>query len=706
MSRKVEITTKAEINKEHLEYISHQKAISNNPYLTEEQKKTALHAMEENFSSVKKANGNGFDYLVNKANSSSSSSPHSQSSSSSSLNINVASVMSTTTASSTSATITNSEFSERTVSPVRGRSNSGIKGLMQKLSTSEGSPSTLRKSTSGNSIIPVVNENKRAQTELYFAELVPIDEQKIKKLVMEAKPLLTKKDKNNKLKESNSNQPLIVITNRDMKSQQHSSDKTLIMIDLAKALGYGASTVVIAFDLLHRIPLAAKLYRNLSSPGVKAIQLGEIKNLQKRRWYFNFCKLEENLHVLLMKFIKGETLLREIYQINPKLSLDDIRQNACIQKKELSFDFQFNTILSFTEQLNKLHIRTKLLHRDLKPANIMISENGKVKIVDLGSAIPIETCTSEKKIAGTDPYIHPALWYLKDSEALGYEKAIDNLATCGIYIDIYAFAIICGEILAKRSNDLPNNTLQQKMPKIQSILLDVTKTEALLFSSKENLYEGLIKLHTHIAERFFLAGILDDIFAFGNFALENPERNFQQSIRIERQKAPDEKPMILTHKVIEFIPNVFMLEPLKIKEERVETYADFEKCLQNFILSELKLMAVKLLAVQPEDNCQFLLNEEAIRLRKIKGNYEMLTKEIKQLLEAPTQLETTVNKMYESSNGSNFFQPKEKFIISKSTHTKFKTAQIHVINGAIDKFKEIHSRKEEKSEFSLKQAFI
>lgn len=65
-------------------------------------------------------------------------------------------------------------------------------------------------------------------------------------------------------------------------------------------------------------------------------------------------------------------------------------------------------IMQILEALVYLH-RHNILHRDLKPANVLVSPDGKARVVDFGLALPISEVQAGKG-AGTSGYIAPELY--------------------------------------------------------------------------------------------------------------------------------------------------------------------------------------------------------------------------------------------------------------------------------------------------------
>jgi len=109
---------------------------------------------------------------------------------------------------------------------------------------------------------------------------------------------------------------------------------------------------------------------------------------------------EGAVHYLTMELVEGQTL------------------DEAIPKKGLKLDRFFDIAIPVADAISAAHGKG-IIHRDLKPANIMISEDGRVKVLDFGLARfdegPLETAatkaserlTGEGQILGTTAYMSP-----------------------------------------------------------------------------------------------------------------------------------------------------------------------------------------------------------------------------------------------------------------------------------------------------------
>jgi serine/threonine protein kinase/Flp pilus assembly protein TadD len=117
----------------------------------------------------------------------------------------------------------------------------------------------------------------------------------------------------------------------------------------------------------------------------------------------------------------------------------------------LEIDEAIDIAAQIAEGLNEAHEKG-IIHRDIKPGNIMISENGRVKIMDFGVAKSVSTTTTTKPGAtiGTVAYMSPeqsrgeVLDHRTDVWALGvvlYEMLTGRRPFTGSYEQAVIYAI-------------------------------------------------------------------------------------------------------------------------------------------------------------------------------------------------------------------------------------------------------------------------
>ncbi|MDP6354343.1 MAG: FHA domain-containing serine/threonine-protein kinase [Planctomycetota bacterium] len=101
--------------------------------------------------------------------------------------------------------------------------------------------------------------------------------------------------------------------------------------------------------------------------------------------------IEDGSYYIIMEFVDGQTL-------------DGLLENG----KPLPLERAVDVFVDICEGLMFAH-RQEIVHRDIKPANIMISGNGRVKLMDFGlaKAQGSNTLTVAGAVVGTPQYVSP-----------------------------------------------------------------------------------------------------------------------------------------------------------------------------------------------------------------------------------------------------------------------------------------------------------
>ena len=148
----------------------------------------------------------------------------------------------------------------------------------------------------------------------------------------------------------------------------------------------------------------------------------------------------KGVYFLVMDYVKGDTL-RDVVAFG----------GAQSEKDAVRIILQVADVLAAAQCFG-------MVHRDLKPENIMLTEDGVVKLLDLGVAKISEGFdslkTKAKTVFGTPAYISP-------------EQAVDA-STVDTRADIYSLGIILFELLSGRrpyTGQGPTEVLQQLLDK-------------------------------------------------------------------------------------------------------------------------------------------------------------------------------------------------------------------------------------------------
>jgi len=188
-------------------------------------------------------------------------------------------------------------------------------------------------------------------------------------------------------------------------------------------------------------------------------------------------KYEKDEKYIVMEYIEGLTLRSYIKQ-KTKLNINEVVEFA----KEIAYG------------IKALH-NVKIVHRDLKSQNVLVSKDGRLKIIDLGISRDDFSAdlTSEDNVIGSVHYIAP--------ELISGEKATKQ---ADIYsLGILIFEMLVGEVPFNSTNpiEIAKSHRRENLPSIQSERTDVPYSiqniiTMATFKKKEQRYktiESLIK---------------------------------------------------------------------------------------------------------------------------------------------------------------------------------------------------------------------
>lgn len=165
---------------------------------------------------------------------------------------------------------------------------------------------------------------------------------------------------------------------------------------------------------------------------------------------------DQNLHYIVMEYIKGKTLkqyIQEFSPISPTKSLKIMKQ--------------------LTSAIANAH-ENGIVHRDIKPQNILMDEDGNVKITDFGIAMTLSATsfTQTNSVLGTVHYLSP-------------EQARGGTATKKS--DIYALGIVLYELLTGELPFSGESAVSIALKHLQSETPSVRKLNAMIPQSLENV---------------------------------------------------------------------------------------------------------------------------------------------------------------------------------------------------------------------------
>jgi serine/threonine protein kinase len=216
-----------------------------------------------------------------------------------------------------------------------------------------------------------------------------------------------------------------------------SSDNFLANIDahqLGERIGYGGFGTVYKYhhDLLE-MDFAIKIF--------EPVFVSNDENLEGENRFFREAKMLFRLNsdfivqVYDIGRIDGKPFIKMEYLIGSTL------QEFIAEKGPVSFERSIKPITAILNGLSYAH-KMGIIHRDLKPSNIMVTKDGKFKIIDFGISAFLEkedhtklTKTGESIAGG--PYIDPVL--------------IDNPTLRDIRSDLYSIGAIWYYLIMGRS---------------------------------------------------------------------------------------------------------------------------------------------------------------------------------------------------------------------------------------------------------------
>lgn len=129
------------------------------------------------------------------------------------------------------------------------------------------------------------------------------------------------------------------------------------------------------------------------------------------------AEVNEKYAYIVMEYVDGY-ILKDYISTRTHLTVDE------------AIDFAGQLALGFDE----IH-KAGVIHRDIKSQNVMVTDNGRIKIVDFGIAIDDETekLTKTDMLIGSPQYVSP--------ELINQEKPT-------VASDVYAFGILLYEMVA------------------------------------------------------------------------------------------------------------------------------------------------------------------------------------------------------------------------------------------------------------------
>ena len=221
---------------------------------------------------------------------------------------------------------------------------------------------------------------------------------------------------------------------RDRKTQERFTPGDVILnrYKILSELGQGGMGVVYkCFDEVAGIEIALK-----ALPPELSHNTLEMEDIRE-----NFQLISKLVHqnIAISRNLERDNLTGDYYLILEYVNGSDLRHWLKQQRRteNLTLENVLPLLRQIAAALDYAHSE-KIIHRDIKPGNIMLTNDGKIKILDFGLAAQIHTSMSRVSLAyhgtsGTGPYMAPEQW----------RGRAQNAAS-----DQYALAVMAYEMLA------------------------------------------------------------------------------------------------------------------------------------------------------------------------------------------------------------------------------------------------------------------
>lgn len=235
----------------------------------------------------------------------------------------------------------------------------------------------------------------------------------------------------------------------------------------------GMGTVYLAEDLHFHKKVVIKLSEHEELRGEAVLQ-NELTHQAFPR-VFDVLKVGKNI-LLIMEYIEGLTLKEYIE-----------RKGALTEEEAFAIGRQIWDALAF------LHTRRPaVFYQDLKPDNVMIQEDGRVRLIDLGAAVQRRYDGASLQVIGTRGYAAPEqlLGSIHEVDARSDIYALGTLfysMITGIFLNIPPYTmdllkVVCPEASHKIAYLIEKSTLEDKEKRFQSVheiqeIMDSVKSE-------------------------------------------------------------------------------------------------------------------------------------------------------------------------------------------------------------------------------------
>ncbi|MCC7005452.1 MAG: protein kinase [Ottowia sp.] len=207
------------------------------------------------------------------------------------------------------------------------------------------------------------------------------------------------------------------VTTTPLLNSEHAHHSVLSSLQIRHLIGTGAQGNVYELsDATNEKRYAGKTFHDRAALAVEQSAYSKLQGHQGIATCYGVVHLEGK-EILITDFIGKDTLRNFISKC------DDFCKRF---HKEASYAPQMRLMLA-QQLVDALHHIEKqgMCHADLKPENIMLSDDGKLKIIDLGLAVPRTSLISNMK--GTHHYMAPEIILANNDFAKVDSYAMGNI---------------------------------------------------------------------------------------------------------------------------------------------------------------------------------------------------------------------------------------------------------------------------------------
>lgn len=253
---------------------------------------------------------------------------------------------------------------------------------------------------------------------------------------------------------------------------------------------------------------------------------------------------DDGKYFIVMEYVEGKTL-KQLIKKRGALTLPEV----------------IDIMLQLTSAIAHAH-ESYIIHRDIKPQNVIILEDGRVKIMDFGIAVALNSneLTQTNSVMGT-------VYYLPPEQANGGATTIKS--------DIYSLGILMYELVVGRVPFKGDSPVEVAIKQMRETIPDLTTANPDIPQSIENIilracaknpknrYDSVLEMHEDLK-----TALDKDRFNEAKNVYEYPENNFddddlempktKRSDRTsEKEEKRKDKKLNKTIKIVSIIAAIF-----------------------------------------------------------------------------------------------------------------------------------------------------